>query len=936
MRRLASRSNARRNAFGLTWILGAGLFIGTLTAVPLPEAPTGAALVRPDALSPGPVEQGAVPLGNVPAAQTLTVSVVLPPENQTALHTLLADQYDPVSPDYHHWLASGQFRAEFAPSPGDVAKVTSWLRGDGLSPSVSGFQVTVNAPESTIAGTFGTGFERYSLPGGKSGYAATSSPLVPAELATGQISSILGLNTTDQAVPQYTVDPPASEGAASHSVGPHADGLSPCAAAVSAAGSGSYTLDQVGADYGIGSLLAAGLNGSHETIGLFEQDQASATDIGTYESCFNLTNSFAISNVDGGATSAGGGPGEADLDAEQAMTQAPGASVISYQGPDTAQGAYDIWNTIVTADAAQVVSTSWAYCEPNAQSAGEMGAYTTLFEQASSQGQSIFAATGDFGSEGCFSYDGSTSEEVTYPASDPWVTSVGGTQMYNNSPAEQTAWNWCGSNESISCAQSIGGGGGGGMSRYEGRPAYQPNILQWSSAQSCGTECREVPDIAANAGTSMVLYADSEWSVGDGTSFAAPLMGALAADADSGCGRIGLMTPLLYGLYSQGSYGSAFDDVTSGDTDLTGSNGGAYPATSGYDAATGIGSPIAPGLTCARVSSVSPGYAGGVVTVSGLGLEHASISFGSEQATVLSSSATAETVIVPPGSGTVTVSATGIEGATPHTASFTYGPAPHGYWLVGSDGGIFTFGSAQFYGSTGSLKLQRPVVGIVPTVDRGGYWLDASDGGIFAFGDAGFYGSIPGLGLHPAGSGLPNSLNAPIVGMVPSSDGGGYFMVASDGGVFAFGDARFAGSCPGIGGCAGAAVAVAPDATGNGYWVVTQSGNVYAFGDAAYYGAPGPQAVPVTAAVRTPDGRGYWILFANGVVSNFGDASYFGSPVGLMGGLDPATAIFTTGDGGGYWVAAANGAVANYGDAPYDGSMLGTQLNGGIIGATGW
>ena len=83
-------------------------------------------------------------------------------------------------------------------------------------------------------------------------------------------------------------------------------------------------------------------------------------------------------------------------------------------------------------------------------------------------------------------------------------------------------------------------------------------------------------------------------------------------------------------------------------------------------------------------------------------------------------------------------------------------PAPqHGYWLVGSDGGIFTFGSAQFYGSTGSIHLQRPVVGITPTASRGGYWLVASDGGIFAFGNAGYYGSIPGSGLQPAGSGLP-------------------------------------------------------------------------------------------------------------------------------------------------------------------------------------
>jgi len=195
---------------------------------------------------------------------------------------------------------------------------------------------------------------------------------------------------------------------------------------------------------------------------------------------------------------------------------------------------------------------------------------------------------------------------------------------------------------------------------------------------------------------------------------------------------------------------------------------------------------------------------------------------------------------------------------------------------------------------------------------------------------------ICGNELRPAGSGLSNSLNAPIVGMVPSADGGGYFMVASDGGVFAFGDARLAGSCPGIGGCSGAAVAVMPDASGNGYWLVTKAGAVYTFGDAPNYGAPAPQDVPVTSAVRTPDGRGYWILFANGVVTNFGDAGNFGSPAGQVGGLDPATAIFTTSDGGGYWVAAANGAVANYGDAPSDGSMLGTRLNGPIIAATGW
>ena len=82
--------------------------------------------------------------------------------------------------------------------------------------------------------------------------------------------------------------------------------------------------------------------------------------------------------------------------------------------------------------------------------------------------------------------------------------------------------------------------------------------------------------------------------------------------------------------------------------------------------------------------------------------------------------------------------------------------------------------------------------------------------------------------------------------MVPSTDDGGYFMVASDGGVFAFGDAHFAGSCPGIGGCSAAGVAVLPDASGNGYWRLTHTGNVYTFGDASYYGAPGNAGSPVT------------------------------------------------------------------------------------------
>jgi outer membrane protein assembly factor BamB len=309
----------------------------------------------------------------------------------------------------------------------------------------------------------------------------------------------------------------------------------------------------------------------------------------------------------------------------------------------------------------------------------------------------------------------------------------------------------------------------------------------------------------------------------------------------------------------------------------------------------------------------------------------------------VSAGSSATLVNVTLGSTTANINATFSDdvGATPTpTPPGVASPQPtahHGYWLVGSDGGIFTFGNAQFYGSTGNLKLQRPVVGITPTAGDGGYWLVASDGGIFAFGDAGFYGSIPGIGLAPAGSSAPRRLNAPIVGMVPTADGRGYFMVASDGGVFAFGDAKFEGSCPEIGGCSGAAVAVVPDASGNGYWLVTQTGHVYAFGDAATnFGAPAPQNALVTSAVRTPDGGGYWILFANGVVGAYGDAASLGGPTESVSALDPATAIFTTSDGKGYWVASANGEVFPYGDATNEGGTSAIHLNGAIIAATGW
>ncbi len=155
------------------------------------------------------------------------------------------------------------------------------------------------------------------------------------------------------------------------------------------------------------------------------------------------------------------------------------------------------------------------------------------------------------------------------------------------------------------------------------------------------------------------------------------------------------------------------------------------------------------------------------------------------------------------------------------------GVSSHGYHLVASDGGIFSFGDAGFYGSTGSLHLNRPVVAMAGTHDGGGYWLVASDGGIFNYGDAGFHGSMGG-----------KPLNAPIVGLASTPSGKGYWEVASDGGMFSFGDAAFDGS---VGGkhLNAPVVGMAATRDGKGYWEVASDGGIFTFGDASFHGSAG-------------------------------------------------------------------------------------------------
>ncbi len=242
-----------------------------------------------------------------------------------------------------------------------------------------------------------------------------------------------------------------------------------------------------------------------------------------------------------------------------------------------------------------------------------------------------------------------------------------------------------------------------------------------------------------------------------------------------------------------------------------------------------------------------------------------------------------------------------------------------GYDMTGSDGGIFSFGSAPFLGSTGGMRLNRPVVGMASDVDGIGYWLVASDGGVFAFGLAPFEGSTGAM-----------HLNSPIVGMALDPATGGYWLVAADGGIFSFG-APFFGSTgalrldsPVVG------MAATPD--GGGYWLVAADGGVFSFGDATFEGSMGgiPLRQPVVGMAADPFG-GYWLVAADGGVFSFGGAPFYGS-TGNLSLVRPVVGISSTPDGGGYWMVASDGGVFSFGDAPFLGSMGGRPLNAPVVG----
>jgi hypothetical protein len=971
------------------------------------------AMVRVPALSTGTPPQSARYLGPAPASSSLRVDVVLAPSNASELAHFVTSVASPASPLYHHYLTEPQFVARFGPPSWATAEAESWLRSDGLTVSaVSPFVISAVGTARAASQAFGMQFERYKTAAGLTGVLASGPPLLPADLAGGRVSGVVGLNTLDSPE-DFSARPmhgearsplDAARARAAHGVlepaggapavaGEPAPSVSPpaaCSAATAAAEiGGGYTPDQLATKYQLNDLEQDGQDGAGVTIALPEINASSPSDISAYKLCFGLSNLVTVDPVDGGPAAGTVGNGEADIDIEMAATLAPGASIVAYESPASNTGLIGSLSAIVAANTAKVISMSVGECEADAEGGAAPSLATSmhlLLMEAASQGQSVLVATGDQGSEACFTYLPSsgvatgTEVDPSYPASDPLVTAVGGTVLTSGT---ELAWNDCNGAASISCAESLvpltatvptpsDGASGGGVSQFFSTgPTGQPVISGTGGY-------RETPDVSAesgsNYGSDVELYVDGIWGPWLGTSLSTPLWAALAADRDTSCvSSTGDFDTELYSLYS-GGYSGAFSEVqngydyssseftpTSSSNDYTRTGSGEYPTGAGYNMVTGLGSPLATGLACSEVLGSYSGPAGQAITLEGLGLENASFVFGSSPATVESESATQATVVVPAGSGEVAITAEGGLGQSSATGTFTY---PAGTTTLaptttaggggggGGNGGGGLFGltpattttipTTTTTGSTTTTVLTTTTVTTttLPTTtttalrspiktkgsSSAGYWLASGHGDVYQFGNAAYHGSLAGKA----------SQVDDIVGIAPAPGGGGYWMAARNGKVYSFGSAKSHGSLASQGTTdIDDVVGIAPDPRGGGYFLVGQNGNVYPFGTAKFHGSLLSKNIDnIVAIASTPDGRGYWLVNSKGAVSPFGDAKKLGSLAASAHVTDIA-GIAATPDGRGYWLVGKNGAVYHFGDAANHGSLAGGKASADIVGIAG-
>jgi kumamolisin len=551
-------------------------------------------------------------IGNaVDPSTPVTIAIGLQIHNQADLDQYVKDISSSANKE-QRTLTQAQIIQDFSPYPAEQQAVIDYMHQYGFVTSetfnhrlVVGFTGTMGQAEQA----FNVSVNNYTDKNGQQFYAPSAEPSVPTKIAP-YITTIEGLDD----VAHYTHEP-ITPVTAKKTLTPAATAQ----ATVSCPANGTngayptyYAPSQISSAYNLSSLQQT-YKGNGQTLALVEFANDKPADIAAYTKCYGgasvPTTNIAIS---GGATT-NDGTTEADLDIELALSTAPQLGGLRiYDAPNTDQGSILMWSQIVS-DAVPVVSTSWGLCEADV-TPSIATQENALFAIAAAQGQSILAASGDDGSIGCLSSDDSTALNADDPAAQPYVTAVGGTTLRTTTSgaySSETTWNNTQTYDSLDGSEQRGSGGG--ISTIWPMPAYQQSEANTlSSGIPCGNtagDCREVPDVSfsgdPDAGypiytvmctTAGVCQSPNWYQIG-GTSTAAPMFASLIALANQyslsqGYYDLGFLNPLLYSL-DQSKPGD-FHDITTGNNSLVG--GSQYAASSGYDMATGLGTPASGSL----------------------------------------------------------------------------------------------------------------------------------------------------------------------------------------------------------------------------------------------------------------------------------------------------------------------------------------------------
>ena len=523
--------------------------------------------------------------------ETIEFALTLPLRNQADLQQELKDMYDVRSPHYRKFLTVAEFQQKYAPSMADYDALRQFAVDSGLT-------VVREPPGRTVldvSGTIGGVSKLFNVQMSWRQNAAARNYLWAEREATPP-ARLVALQGNAAMLRQKPPTPAFRRlGAKQPQPGANA-GTGP---------GGSYVPSDIRTAYNLNPIQNGGT-----PVALYELSTATYTDAGVYASTYGLNNPTLIQKtVDGGSAEIA--QDEVMLDIEMVMAVSNPTSIYIYTGaysstpdPTAGTGPLDTYIQIANDNLVGAVSSSWYTGCENDVEASTKNAQNSVFTQMAAQGMAMFIALGDqgaynVGSGNCVTGSG-IGPQVLDPATQPYITSAGGTTLTTSSTqgyVSETVWN----------ELAIGEGAtGGGVSAFWSIPSYQTGLTATGSQFS--TTLRNVPDMSLDADpvTGYNIYCsdcfDGPWLTIGGTSAVAPQLAAFWSIVGKGLGtRAGFANPTLYAIANNAAtYAAGFHDVTSG-------NNGFYSAYPGYDNATGWGSYNAANLYTAIVGRKRPG-----------------------------------------------------------------------------------------------------------------------------------------------------------------------------------------------------------------------------------------------------------------------------------------------------------------------------------------